>query len=480
MDMSAAFLSGKHLHRRTLVKGMGAAVALPFLDAMVPAGLRTNTLASAALDKTRLIVIEEVHGLPGCNAWGAAQYLYAPEKVGRGFEMVPANALISLQPYQQNMTIVSNTDCRMAEPFSTPEIGGDHFRSSSVFLTQSHPRQTQGSDLYSGVSMDQLYVQQFGQDTPLPSMQLAIETVDQAGGCSYNYHCAYMDTLSWAGAERPLPVTRNPRTAFEMLFGAGTTVEERASRLKSRRSILDWVLGEVNSLSRTLEASDRVRLEQYLTNVREIERRIQLTEARNTSGEAREIPEAPAGVPDSFTEHMQIMFDLQVIALESDMTRVITFKTGRDASNRAFPEAPYTGAFHPASHYGASGERVLTYNTLCQWRVGHVPYLLDKLKSSTVAGTSLFDTTMVMWGSPMGDSNLHNHRRCPLIFLGGGNGILEGNVHIKAPDGTPRANVMLDVLHQLGRTDLDTFGDSTGTLSLRPPTTAAESSSSSR
>jgi hypothetical protein len=443
---------------------------------MVPAGRRSGSLAAAALDQTRLIFIEEVHGLPGCNAWGAQQYLYAPEKVGRGFTMVPANALSSLQPYQDHLTIISNTDCRMAEPFSTPEIGGDHFRSSSVFLTQTHPRQTQGSDLYSGVSMDQLYVQKFGQDTPLPSMQLAIETVDQAGGCSYNYHCAYMDTLSWAGADKPLPITRNPRTAFEQLFGAGSTAEERADRLKSRRSILDWVTGEVASLMRDLPSNDRGRLDQYLTNVREIERRIQLTEARNTSGEARDMPEAPAGVPDSFTEHMQVMFDLQVIALESDMTRVITFKTGRDASNRAFPEAPYTGAFHPASHYGASGERVLTYNTLCQWRVGHLPYLLDKLKASTVADATLFDKTMVMWGSPMGDSNLHNHRRCPLILLGGGNGLLTGNLHIKAPDGTPMANVMLSLLHDLGRTDMESFGDSTGELSVRPPVSAADAS----
>jgi hypothetical protein len=474
--MSTGFLSGKTLPRRTFLQGMGASVALPFLDAMVPAGRFANRFTDAATANTPFIAIEEVHGLAGCNAWGATQYLYAPEKVGKNFEMVPANALKNLEPYQDYLTIISNTDCRMAEPFETPEIGGDHFRSSTVFLTQSHPKQTQGSDVYSGVSMDQLYAQKFGQDTPLPSLQLTIEPIDQSGGCSYNYACAYMDTLSWAAADKPLPMIRDPRIVFETMFGAGVTAEDRANRLRTRRSLLDWINGDIASMAKQLEAGDRAKLEQYTTNIREIERRIELTEARNKSGEARDMPEAPAGVPDSFTEHMQVLFDLQVLALTADITRVITLKTGRDASNRAFPEAPYTGSFHPASHYGAQGERVLTYNTLSQWRIGHLPYLLDKMKSTQIAGQSLLDKSMIVWGSPMGDSNLHNHRRCPVFFLGKAGGVLEGNVHLKAPDGTPMANVLLTALHGLGRTDITTFGDSTGEFSLRSGSAATSSS----
>ena len=265
----------------------------------------------------------------------------------------PESALSSLKPFQEHLTIVSNTDVRMAEAFTTPEIGGDHFRSSAVFLTQSHPKQTQGSDIHVGTSLDQLYAQRFGQDTPLPSMQFCIENLDQAGGCTYNYSCAYTDTISWASPNEPLPMIRDPRVAFDMLFGAGGTPEERAARRASRRSILDWMAGEIASLKRELGAVDRVRMDRYLENVREIERRIATVESRNTGGEERELPEAPAGVPDSFSEHMRLMFDLQVLALETNMTRVISFKTGRDADNRVFPESGSDRPFHPASHHGS-------------------------------------------------------------------------------------------------------------------------------
>jgi hypothetical protein len=375
------------------------------------------------------------------------------------------------------MTLISGTDCRMAEPFSTPEIGGDHFRSSTVFLTQTHPKQTQGSDVYAGISLDQLYAQRFGQDTPMPSMQFSIETVDQAGGCTYNYACAYMDAISWAAPNRPLPMVRDPRVAFELMFGAGGTPEERAARMSTKRSILDWIMGDVASLSTQLGARDRNRLDQYLENVREIERRIELTEARNSSGEQREMPEAPIGVPDSYSEHIKIMFDLQVIALESDLTRVISFKLGRDAQNRAFPEAEFTGAFHPSSHYGASGQRVLDFNKINQYRVGQLTHLMQKLQDTQVDGGSLLDQTLVLWGSPMSDANLHNHRRCPLMLMGGANGLFEGNVHIKAQDDTPMANAMLTVLHKLGVEDVESFGDSTGELPLTAPSRTATDSS---
>ena len=458
------FITGKHIARRTFLRGLGATAALPLLDAMVPAG-RARAAREALSQPTRLVCIEEVHGLAGCNEWAATQHLFAPATTGKDFEILPESALTSLSPYQEHLTIVSNTDCRMAEAFSTPEIGGDHFRSSAVFLTQSHPRQTQGSDIYVGTSLDQMYAERFGQDTPLPSMQFCIENLDQAGGCTYNYSCAYTDTISWSSPNEPLPMIRDPRVAFDMLFGAGGTPEERAARLASRRSILDWMAGEIATLRRELGAEDRIRMDRYLNNVREIERRIAAVEARNTSGDERDMPEAPAGVPDSFSEHMRIMFDLQVLALQTGMTRVISFKTGRDADNRVFPESGSNRPFHPASHHGGRESSILEFNKICQYRVGQLPYFLEKLKNTMDGESSLLDQTMVMWGSPMADANLHNHRRCPLILLGGANGLLEGNLHLKASDGTPMANAMLTALNGLGM-EMDRFGDSTGEFSL--------------
>jgi hypothetical protein len=359
----------------------------------------------------------------------------------------------------------------MAEPFEAPEIGGDHFRSSAVFLTQSHPKQTQGSDIWCGISLDQLYATRFGQSTPLPSMQLCIENLDQAGGCTYNYSCAYTDSISWASPNEPLPMIRDPRVAFEMLFGAGGTPEERAARRETRRSILDWIAGEVSDLRRQLGASDRARIDKYLDDVRELERRIQGVEAQNTSGEPRALPGAPAGVPDSFSEHMKLMFDLQVLALQTDMTRVISFKTGRDAQNRVFQESGSTQPFHPASHHGNREERITEFNRINKFRVGQLTYFLDKMKKTMDGEASLLDKSLVIWGSPMADGNIHNHRRCPLMLLGHANGMLSGNVHLKAPDGTPMANVMLTLLHSLGVDDISSFGDSTGEFSLSAPST---------
>ena len=459
-----SYITGKHLPRRTFLRGAGAAVALPFLEAMVPAGPLAKA-AAAGTDRTRLVCIEEVHGLPGCNQWGATQYLFAPATTGKDFEIVPRSALISLKPVQQHLTIVSNTDVRMAEALSAPEIGGDHFRSSAVFLTQSHPKQTQGSDIFVGTSLDQICAKRFGQDTPMPSMQFCIENLDQAGGCTYNYSCAYTDSISWATPSQPLPMIRDPRVAFDMMFGAGGTSEERAERRITRRSILDSIQREMAEIRKELGTADRNRIDGYLETVREIERRIQMVERRNNSGEARELPGAPAGVPDSFSEHMKLMFDLQVLAMETDLTRVISFKTGRDADNRVFPESGSNRPFHPTSHHGNNQERILEFNKICQYRVSMLPYFIEKLKNTKEGDASLLDKTMIIWGSPMADANIHNHRRCPLMLFGHANGHLKGNLHLKAPDGTPMANVMLTLLHMLG-VDTESFGDSTGAFAL--------------
>ena len=458
------FITGKHISRRTVLRGMGATVALPFLDAMVPAR-KLWAKTAALIDPTRLVCIEMVHGAAGGNEWGATQNLWSPAAVGRDFDLTPSS-LKPLEPFRDYLTIISNTDVRNAEALSAREIGGDHFRSSAVFLPQSHPKQTESSDVNVGTSLDQLYAQRFGQDTPIPSMQLCIENVDQAGGCAYGYACVYTDTISWASPNEPLPMIRDPRVAFDQLFGAGGTAEERAARRRTSRSILDWITGEVAQLKRTLGPADRERMERYLENVREIERRIQRVEERNTSGEVRELPVAPAGVPDSFDEHVELMFDLQVLAFASDMTRVFSFKMGRDASSRVYPASGVEDGFHPASHHGGNHDGVLNFAKLNTYHVGKVPYFLEKLKNTMEGDTHLLDKTMVIYGSPMGDSNIHNHKRCPLFVVGGANGKLDGNLHVRAADGTPMANVMLSLLHKLGLEDVESFGDSTGDFSL--------------
>jgi hypothetical protein len=461
-------LTGKSLHRRTFLRGMGASIALPYLDAMVPTG--RGALRFAPTDRTRLVAIEMVHGAAGCNELGATMNLWSPAGLGRNFDLSPT-ALSSLEPFRNYLTIVSNTDVREAEPYNPNEIGGDHFRSSAVFLTQSHPTQTEGSNVYVGTSLDQMYAQRFGQETPIPSMQLCIENVDQAGGCAYGYACVYTDSISWASPTEPLPVIRDPRVAFEKLFGVGGTSEERAGRRRTRRSILDWVAGEMTSLKRTLGPEDRQRLDRYLEDIREVERRIERVEARNSSGEPRALPEAPAGVPDSFADHVKLMFDLQALAFAADMTRVFSFKMGRDGSSRTYPESGSDRPFHPASHHGGAERGVKDFFMINKYHVGMLPYFLEKLKNISEGDSNLLEKTLILYGSPMADGNLHNHRRCPLFMVGHANGRLPGGLHLKAPAGTPMADPMLSVLHTLGMDDVKSFGDSTGAFPLHQATT---------
>jgi len=460
------FITGKHISRRAMLKGMSASVGLPLLDAMVPAGRpMASTEAGRAADSTRLVCIENVHGSAGCNDLGASLGLWSPKEEGKDFDL-SLSSMNPLDPYRKYLTIVSDTDSRMADALSPGEIGGDHFRTTAVFLTQSHPRQTQGSDVYAGPSFDQLYAQHLGDATPIPSMQLTIENVDQAGGCAYGYSCVYTDTISWASATQPLPMIRDPRAVFEQLFGAGGTPEQRAERLATDRSILDWVMGEMSGLRRDLGPADRARLDLYTTNIRELEQRIQRIEVQNASGEERAIPEAPVGVPDEFAEHVHLMFDLQVLAFMSDATRVFSLKLGRDASPRVYLDSGTDTPYHAASHHGGREERVKDFATINTYHVSMIPYFLEKLAAVTEGDGTLLDKTMVMYGSAMADSNLHNHIRCPLFMVGGANGVLAGENHIRATPGTPMANVMLSLLHKLGVEQQESFGNSTGTFSL--------------
>jgi Protein of unknown function (DUF1552) len=461
------YVTRRHLSRRAILKGIGAAVALPYLDAMAPAFAKTSARQASA-GAARLVCIENVHGAAGSSAYGQQKNLWAPSTIGREFDLAPTS-LRSLEPFRDHLTIISNTDVANANATEAREIGGDHFRSTAVFLTQSYPKRTDGPDIEAGVSLDQLYAQRFGQTTPIPSMQMCIEGVDQSGGCEYGYSCSYVDSLSWAAPNKPLPMVRDPRVIFDELmgvFGSGVTPEERREHRDENRSLLDWVTRSTARLKRRLGPADRRRLDDYLESVRQIERRIQNVEAQNRSGEVREWPAAPAGVPDGFAEHVKLMFDLQLLAFRSDITRVFTLKLSRDGSNRAYPESGYNGSFHNTSHHGNREARILEFARINAYHVSMLPYFIEKLKQTPDGDATLLDNTLVMYGSPMGDPNLHNHKKVPFLLLGHAGGQIKGGTHIKAANGTPLANAMLSVLQVLGVEDVKTFGDSEGVLSL--------------
>jgi hypothetical protein len=462
-------MTRKSLSRRTVLKGLGATIALPALDAMAPAGR-----VAAQTKPVRLVALEMVHGSAGSTTFGLQKNMWAPAAAGGAFDLSPTS-LRSLEPYRDYLTIVSNTDVRNAEAFAASEIGADHFRTAAVFLTQCKPKQTQGSDVFAGTSFDQICAKAFGALTPIPSMQLCIENVDQAGGCSYNYSCVYTDTISWASPTEPLPMLRDPRVVFDQLFGVGTTPEARKARRRDDRSILDFVTESVGDLKRRLGTADRARLTDYLDDVREIERRIAAVETSNASGEPRELPDAPVGVPDSFEEHVKLMFDLQAVAFAADTTRIFSFKLGRDVSNRVYAPSGSTSAFHTASHHLDRDDRITDFQKINTYHVSMVPYFLAKLKAMPDGDHgNVLDNTLVIYGSAMGNSNLHNHKRCPLFFAGHAGGALKGNRHIHAADGTPMANAMLSALRGLG-VELDAFGDSASAMDLNavPEQTAA-------
>lgn len=456
-------LTKKALSRRTVLRGMGAAVALPLLDAMIPARALASEKA-AVLPKSRFTGIEMVHGSAGSTEYGSANNLWSPKTEGRGFDFT--KILQPLEPYREYTTVISGTQCDAADPLTAEEVGADHFRSSAVFLTAAHPKQTEGSDIYNGISIDQMYAQKFGQDTPLPSIQLCIENLDSSGTCGYNYSCAYMDTISWATPTTPLPMTRDPRLAFEELFGIGGSARDRANRNRISRSILDSITRDIARLRRNLDVADQNRLNNYLDNIREIERRIQKIEAYNLShGPERELPAAPIGVPDSWEEHVKLMFDLQVLAFAADVTRVSTFKMSRDTSNRVFPESGCMTPWHSASHHGERPETIDDQGKINRYHLTMLAYFAEKLKNTPDGDGNLLDHTLVLYGSPMGDGNVHGHKRVPMVLLGHANGAVKGNLHVYGPKNPPQANILLTVLHKLG-VDVDQFGNSTGTFAV--------------
>ena len=458
------FITKKHISRRTVLRGMGVAVALPFLESMLPA--QTPFGKTAAAMPSRLCAIEQVHGAAGSTRVGQKVHYWSPAEEGADFQFTPT--LMSLEPFREYITIVTNTDLENARAQAADEEGADHTRASAVFLTAAHPKKTEGADYRCGPSIDQIYAQRFGQDTPLPSLQLSIESAGSlSAACGYGYSCVYTDTISWSSPTTPLPMERNPRVTFERLFGGGGTVEERATRLREDRSILDRIGRSAARLQKEVGPNDRARLGSYLENVREVERRIQKIEQYNvTNAGERQLPDAPIGVPDSWAEHVSLMLDLQVLAFMTDTTRVSTFKLARDVSSAVYPDSGVSTPFHAASHHGQNPENIAKFAKLNQYHVSQVAPFIEKLKNTPDGDGNLLDHTLVVYGSPMGDSHVHEHLRLPMFLAGHANGQIKGNLHLKCPEGTPMANLLLTILHRLGAEDVDTIGDSTGELAI--------------
>jgi len=455
------FLAQRHLDRRTVLRGLGVSLALPLFDAMVPA--QTPLARTAASPRSRLACIEIVHGAAGSTLDGSNKHYWSPAETGPDFRIT--ETLEPLAAHRDALTIVTGTDLNAATAWSPGEEGADHFRSSSAFLTASHPKMTEGADIYCGTSADQIYAAEAGRDTPIPSLQLCIESLDGSGACDYGYACIYSDTISWASPTTPLPMTLDPRMVFESLFGDGATPAERRRRQQLSGSILDWISSSVASLKKELGPSDRARLDGYLDDVREIERRIQAIERFNRSGETRALPAAPAGVPDSYDQHVRLMFDLQALAFMTGVTRVSAFKMSRDVNQRVFPETGVRTSFHSASHHEEAPSKIADFARINRYHVSLLAYFLDRLRNTPDGDGTLLDHSLVLYGSPMGDSNAHNHKRLPILLAGHASGRVKGNLHLRTPDGEPMANVLLTMLRRLD-VRIDRIGDSTGELSI--------------
>jgi Protein of unknown function (DUF1552) len=431
---------------------MGVTLALPLLDAMEPAQTPVRHTAAGA-GRIRLACIELVHGAAGSAEEASSRHYWSPAQEGADFEF--SYSLEPLAPFREYITVISGTDARQADAFEPDEVGADHFRSSAVFLTAAHPKQTDGVDLRNGISIDQLYAQTVAQNSPLPSIQLGIEMVDPTGSYGFHYSAAYSDAISWASPTTPLHAEINPRVVFEKLFGSAP----------ADGSILDGSGREAAQLKSKVGSSDVRRIEEYRAEIRDVERRIQAIERHNASGEKRELLGAPLGVPDSWEEHIKLMFDLQVLAFAAEITRVSSFKMSHDVSNRIFPESGVKTPFHSLSHHEEKPAKIAEFAKLNRYHTGRLPYFLDKLKNTPDGDGSLLDHAVVLYGSPMGDSQSHNHRRVPLFLAGHADGQLKGNLHRVCASGTPQANALLTVMHKLG-VDVDQVGDSTGEIDI--------------
>ena len=444
-------ITKKHIPRRAFLRGAGVALSLPLLDSMIPA--QTPLAKTAAKPQFRMGLCFMPHGAVMDN--------WTPAAEGSNFEIT--RTLKPLEPFKNQLLVVSNLAHHNAAPAGPGDNGGDHTRSPAVFLNGVHPKRTDGADIRAGVTIDQIAAQKIGQETRLPSLELAIEDYSGlVGSCDVGFSCAYMNTISWNTPTTPMPMEINPRVVFDRMFGDGSTAEERLERIEQERSILDAVTGQVRRLQGGLGAADRNRVAEYLDTVREIERRIILAEKQN-SDSGINVPSTPAGVPDDHETHTKLMFDLMAVAFQADITRISTFMMAREVSYRTFPMLGISEAFHPASHHQNNPARLEQLTKINTYHVGLFAYMLDKLRSTKDGDGNLLDHTLMLYGSGMSNSNVHNHSPLPILVAGGAAGGLKGGRHMKYAPETPMANLLLTILHKAG-VEEQSIGDSNGPL----------------
>ena len=436
-------ITKKALPRRTFLKGVGATLSLPLLDAMVP--------AATALAKTPAKPVRRLGYVfmpMGCDITR-----WTPPGGEKLDKLSPI--LSSLEPVKQDVTIVSNLELANAYP-------GSHATSNSAFLSAAKAKVTESTDYYLGTTADQIAARHIGQSTQLPSLEMAMDLLKLVGQCDNGYACVYQNNLSWSSPTTPLPAEAHPRIVFESLFGEGGTAKERRAALRERASLLDSVSEEITRLQRELGPADRAKLEEYLTAVREVERRIQTAESDAAKNQLPDL-DRPLGVPASYADHARLMFDLQVLALQGDVTRVTTFQLARETSNRTYPEIGVPDPHHPLSHHGNNAEKVALMAKINSFHVSLFAEFVLKLKKTTDGNGSLLDHSLYLYGSGMGNPNVHDHTNLPTIVAGGAAGKMRGGRHIQYDKPTPLANLHLSLLNKVG-VPMESFADSTGTV----------------
>jgi len=443
------------LPRRTFLRGLGATVALPLLDAMVP-----RMSAAAAAPPIRLGYMYTPNGIIGACDKSPRPFMWTPTTAGANFEFSPT--MKALEPFRDRLNVFSGLAQLTGRALG--DGPGDHARATATFLTGVHPRKTAGADFQLGISADQIAARELGKHTQLSSLELGLEPQPLAGNCDSGYTCAYM-SMSWRGPTTPLPAEINPRAVFERLFGDGDSTDPRArmARLERQRSVLDYVVGSLSRLQATVGIGDRRKLDEYLEAVRDIERRIQLAEEQNARLELPRI-DLPAAVPDNYEQYTKLMLDMQVMAWQTDMTRVASFMLGRDGSNRAYREIGISDGHHSISHHQGDQEKVDKLIKIDQLHVSMFAYLLDRLRSTPDGDGTLLDHSLVLFGSSISESNIHTHDDLPIVLAGTANGRLKGNRHLVYQKETPLNNLFLNMFDLAGIPQVDGFGDSTGRL----------------
>lgn len=435
------------LSRRTLLKGAGTAIALPLLDAMVPA---LSATASTVAAPSRLRRLSYTYMPMGFNPSE-----WTPTGPGRGevaLDHLPSS-LNSLEAVKEQVAVITGMELQNAYP-------GSHATSNAAFLSAARAKRTESSDYYLGATVDQIAAKHIGQQTQLPSLELAMDLLNNIGQCDNGYACVYQNNLSWASPTAPLPSEAHPRLVFETLFGDGGTPAQRQAAIRERASLLDSVTEEMKRLQLRLGASDRNRVDDYLESIREVERRIQLAEANVLENELPDL-DRPIGVPADYAEHARLMYDLQVLAFQGDITRIATFQLAREASTRTYPEIGVPEPHHPITHHGNNPEKLAKVAKVNQFHVSLFAGFLEKLAAIPEGEGTLLDHSLLMYGSGMGDGDAHDHTNLPVIVAGGAAGRLRGGRHIVYDKPTPLANLHLTLLNKVG-VPLETFADSDG------------------